>query len=49
MSVLETDKSWEFDDMDDGSLKIVSEVQLRNYKNFLSGHAKGTEKMHHIV
>ncbi|XP_078001541.1 WASH complex subunit 4-like [Glandiceps talaboti] len=33
------DKGWEFDSFDDGSLKIVGEVQLKKYGNFLEDYA----------
>ncbi|XP_070557659.1 WASH complex subunit 4-like isoform X2 [Ptychodera flava] len=33
------DKGWEFDSFDDGSLKIVGEVQLKKYGKFLEDYA----------
>eukprot|EP00039_Didymoeca_costata_P001169 m.50316 g.50316 ORF g.50316 m.50316 type:complete len:1190 (+) comp10662_c0_seq1:292-3861(+) len=33
------DKNWEFDELDDGALKIVGEVQLRKYGSFLEEYA----------
>ncbi|XP_071961621.1 WASH complex subunit 4-like isoform X2 [Antedon mediterranea] len=46
MSEYEAYSGWEFDKFDDGSLKIVGEVQLRKYGKFLEDYAaqlKGIE------
>ncbi|XP_033098788.1 WASH complex subunit 4-like isoform X2 [Anneissia japonica] len=46
MSEYETYSGWDFDKFDDGSLKIVGEVQLRKYGKFLEDYAaqlKGIE------